>query len=118
MRPDQAFSEMVADAGPKRTCAVSLTLWGFQPERSCHQVLAVVHKTITRRPIHYLMEAGSCHVQFTPDRMIVGQVTACYNSLSLMSQVPGRMSMPERRSTISMLKEDSSWIAPSPAERS
>jgi RNA-directed DNA polymerase len=31
--------------------------YGFRPGRSCHQALAVVHETITRRPIHYVIEA-------------------------------------------------------------
>lgn len=31
--------------------------YGFRPGRSCHQALAVVHETITRRPIHYVLEA-------------------------------------------------------------
>ncbi len=30
---------------------------GFRPGRSCHQALAVVQETITRRPIHYVLEA-------------------------------------------------------------
>jgi len=31
--------------------------YGFRPGRSCHQALAAVHETITRRPIHYVLEA-------------------------------------------------------------
>ena len=31
--------------------------YGFRPGRSCHQALAVVHETITRQPIQYVIEA-------------------------------------------------------------
>jgi len=31
--------------------------YGFRPGRGCHQALAVVHETISRRPVHYVIEA-------------------------------------------------------------